>query len=29
MSETIRIWLEDMYQTEIEEAKGTISKEWF
>jgi hypothetical protein len=27
MNETVKIWLEELYKNEIEEAKGTISNE--
>lgn len=27
MNETVRIWLEELYKKEIEEAKGTIENE--
>lgn len=27
MNETVRIWLEELYKKEIEEAKGTIQNE--
>ena len=27
MNETVKIWLEELYKREIEEAKGTISNE--